>query len=379
MKDLKKLLLALLILLAQAAWCAEIHDGDAVVAGKYVKISSKILEEERTLLIGLPEGYENSSRSYPVLYVLDGEAGSLIDAIAATRISGDGHSPEMIVVAIANTRRNRDMIPGSDTAPKFFRFIAEELFPFVKKEFRADDQRILYGASNAGLFVVFSFLENPDGFAGYIASSPTINWRKDFMSEKAKGLMAKNVRLNQFLYIIYGDRDFAEVPAALADFLPLLEAMRAKGLRLQTKYLPEATHVPLNSLQHGLMSMYEGYRYPDEMRNSGGLAALKAYYVDYSKKAGRTVKPPQVTISRLGQWLLLEKKDVKEACRVFEHALQLYPGDFACTALLAIGYYNDNAADLAKKYYLKTKEIMGRTKDAEPSFAEWKEMKVKFE
>jgi len=379
MKRLKAFLFALLLLLALWGWCAEIHDGDAVMAGKYIKISSKILEEERTLLIGMPEGYENSSQSYPVLYVLDGEAGSLIDAVAATRISGSGYIPEMIVVAIANTRRNRDMMPGSDTAPKFLRFITEELFPFIKNNFRADDQKVLYGASNAGLFVVFSFLENPDCFTGFIASSPTINWRKDFMSDKAKELMTKNVRLNQFLYIIYGDKDFEEVPAALADFLPLLEAMQAKGLRLQTKYLPEADHVPLNSLQHGLMSMYEGYRYPDEMRKSEGLDALKAYYADYSKKVGYPVKPPQAAISRLGQWLLLEKKDIKEACRVFEHALQLYPGDYANTALLAIAYYNDHSLGQAREYFLKTKEIMGRTKDAEPPFAEWKEMKSKFE
>jgi predicted alpha/beta superfamily hydrolase len=355
------------------------NNGDPVVAGKYVKVFSHVLDEERTLLVSLPEGYENSAQSYPVLFVLDGDAGSLIDAIAAARISANGYSPEMIIVAIANTKRNRDMVPGSDTAPKFLRFITEELFPVIAKECRTDNRRVLYGASNAGLFVVFSFLENPENFTGYIASNPTICWRQEFMIGKARELLAKKVGFNKFLYIIYGDKDFKEVPDALAVFLPLLEELKAKGLRLQTKYLPEEGHVPLGSLQFGLLAMYDGYAYPEEKRKTAGLDSLKAYFDNYSTKVGYSVKPPLPAISRLGQWFLFEKKNFKESIAVFEYALQHYPDDFACTVMLAVGYYNDHSIDLARKYYFKTKEIMNKTKDEEPPFAEWKEMKAKFE
>jgi len=59
--------------------------------------------------------------------------------------------------------------------------------------------------------------------------------------------------------------------------------------------------------------------------------------------------------------------------------LQQYPGDFLCTTMLAISYFNDRQLELAKKYYYEAKEIMNRTKDAEPPFAEWKEMKKNFE
>jgi predicted alpha/beta superfamily hydrolase len=355
------------------------NNGDPVVAGKYVRIFSKVLDEERTLLVSLPDGYENSGQSYPALYVLDGDIGALINSISTVWMLNSSYSPEMIIVAIANTKRNRDMVPGSDSAPKFLGFITEELFPYIKKEFRTNGQRVLYGASNAGLFVVFSFLENPENFTGYIASSPTICWRKEFMINKAKELTAKNISFNKFLYIIYGDKDFKEVPDALAVFLPQLEQLKSKGLRLNTKYLPEEEHVPLGSLQYGLLSMYEGYNYPDEKRKTEGLDSLKAYYESYSMKVGYPVQPPLAAISRLGQWLLLEKKNYKESCAVFEHALQLYPDNFMCTVMLAMGYYNDNAIDLAKEYYLKTKELMNKTKDREPPFAEWQEMKKKFE
>jgi predicted alpha/beta superfamily hydrolase len=378
-KYLRSMVTGMILLLSTFSFLPAQNTGDPVVAGKYFKIFSKVLDEERTLLVSLPDGYENSAQSYPVLYVLDGDAGSLINSISTVWMLNSSYSPEMIIVAIANTKRNRDMVPGSDTTPKFLRFITEELFPYIKKEFRTSGQRVLYGASNAGLFVVFSFLENPENFTGYIASSPTICWRKEFMINKARELMAKNISFNKFLYIIYGDKDFKEVPDALAVFLPLLEELKSKGLRLNTKYLPAEEHVPLGSLQYGLLSMYEGYNYPDEKRKTEGLDSLKAYYDSYSMKVGYPVQPPLSAISRLGQWFLLEKKNFKESISVFEYALQLYPDNFMCTAMLAMGHYNDNAIDLARKYYLKTKEIMNKTKDREPPFAEWQEMKKRFE
>lgn len=379
-KHLKITVFAIIFLLAFAfPFLSAQNNGDNVVVGRYFKIFSKVLDEERTLLVSLPVGYENSTQSYPVLYVLDGDIGALLNSISTVWTLSSSYSPEMIIVAIANTKRNRDMVPGSDTAPKFLRFITEELFTFIKKEFRTNGHKVLYGASNAGLFVVFSFLENPDHFSGYIASSPTICWRKEFMINKVKELLAKNVSFNKYLYIIYGDKDFKEVPESLAIFLPLLEELKSKGLRLNTKYLSEEGHVPLGSLQYGLMSMYEGYNYPDEKRKTEGLDALKAYYDNYSKKIGYPVKPPLMIISELGQWFLMEKKFFKESCAVFEYALQLYPDDLVCTMLLAIAYYNDNSIDLARKYYLKTKEIMNKTNGEEPHFDEWKEMKKKFE
>lgn len=370
--------LAIVLLFPRLQYAQE--NGEIIPIGKYVKLFSKILNEERTLLISLPEGYENSKQNYPVLYVLDGYAGSLVNAVAAAQLSQRSYMPEMIIVAIKNTNRNRDMLPGTDTSPRFLKFITDELFPYVDKEYRAEgNQRILYGASNAGLFVVFSFLDNPDNFTGYIASSPTICWRKEFMINKTKELLAKNVNLNKSFYIIYGDKDFKVVVDTLEVYLPLFEKLKQKGLRLQTKYLPEEGHVPVGSLQSGLMAMYEGYAYPDEKRKTEGFDSLKAYYAQYSKKVGYTVVPPPGAVNRVGQWLLMEKKNYKESINAFEYLLRLYPDDFICTVMLSMSYYGDNLVDLAKKYYFKSKEMMKKTNEYEPPFDAWKEMKKKFE
>lgn len=90
------------------------RDGDDVVIGKYKVIHSKILDEDRTLLIHLPEDYNKTDKKYPVLYLLYGnhtttyfaEAVSILD-----RLGPSGRIPELILVSITNIDRYRDLLP----------------------------------------------------------------------------------------------------------------------------------------------------------------------------------------------------------------------------------------------------------------------------
>jgi enterochelin esterase-like enzyme len=47
---------------------------DSVTNGQTVEIPSKNLKQSRSLTISKPEGYENGTNAYPVLYLLDGES-----------------------------------------------------------------------------------------------------------------------------------------------------------------------------------------------------------------------------------------------------------------------------------------------------------------
>lgn len=75
-------------------------------------LQSAILKEAREVIVHLPASYDTSGRSYPVLYLLDGTSAFLLQMIGITdRLSNDGNAPELIIVAIANTNRDRDMMP----------------------------------------------------------------------------------------------------------------------------------------------------------------------------------------------------------------------------------------------------------------------------
>lgn len=361
-------------------YSAAAQNDEDVVIGKYVTLHSEVMDEDRTMLISLPDDYDKTAESYPVLYVLDGGIKAMIEAKAAVQMSKYSYCPDMIIVAVENTVRNRDMLPGTDDAPKFLSFITEELFSYMKNTYRVDEnQRILYGGSNAGLFTVFSLLDNPDNFSSYIASSPTICHRKGLMMDKLKKLIDKNVPVNKYLYIIYGDIDFPQVTDTLAVFIPWLKELEPKGLRLHTEYLPEDGHIPYGSLEFGLMAAYEGYSYPADKLEREGLDSMKAYYSRYSKKVGYVQKIPKQKILFFGQELLRKKK-IKEAIQAFEYSCELYPEDYECVLLLAVAYYKDNSINLAKKDYSRAKELMIRIKmTTDPPLDEWKEMKKKFD
>ena len=107
-----------------------------------VKVYSQILEEERTISVSLPDGYDTTEKAYPVLYVLDAEGETLFpkSVLTVQELSTEEFAPDMIVVGIWNTNRNRDMIPeavshrpGSGGSENFLHFIKEELMPYIKQ------------------------------------------------------------------------------------------------------------------------------------------------------------------------------------------------------------------------------------------------------
>jgi predicted alpha/beta superfamily hydrolase len=140
---------------------------------------STILNEDRTVLVHLPPSYDTSGKSYPVLYLLDGTPAFLLEMTAITnRLRNDGNAPEMIIVAIENTNRDRDMMPvvakdypGPPRAEAFLGFLEKELAPDIEKTYRTAQPRILQGKSLSGLFTIYALLARPTAFNAYVACS----------------------------------------------------------------------------------------------------------------------------------------------------------------------------------------------------------------
>lgn len=246
-------------------------DSDDVVIGKYKNIFSKILHEKRTILVNLPQGYDKSQDRYPVIYCLDGDVLSLALSVATVKILSRRKIPEMIVVAIANTDRSRDMFPvrleGRPTtggADNFLGFLNEELIPFVDQNYRTKNFRILYGASAAGLFTVYALLARPDSFSAYIASSPMIGRCPEFISKKAKNLFSSKKSLRKILYMTYGKGDAPPVTEAVPPFVKTIKAVKLKGFKWDLKVIEEEGHVPYTSLYDGLKFVFSNLEYPSK-------------------------------------------------------------------------------------------------------------------
>ena len=145
-----------------------------ITIGETFSLTSEVLGEERAYSVYLPASYHSTTyapRRYPVLYLLDGDA-NFHPTTGMVRYMGEGINgnvqiPELIVVAIPNTDRNRDLTPthsmignGGVVAPsleasgggdRFLDFIERELFAAIDSTYRTLPYRVLVGHSFGGL------------------------------------------------------------------------------------------------------------------------------------------------------------------------------------------------------------------------------------
>ncbi|MEZ5421327.1 MAG: alpha/beta hydrolase-fold protein [Vicinamibacterales bacterium] len=101
-------LLATAAVLASAAGAR----ADTPITGR---LTSTALGEVRQYTVRLPASYaRDSTRRYPVIYVLDGPPLDAHTAAAAAEVAAAGDAPELIVVGIPNMQRGgraRDFLP----------------------------------------------------------------------------------------------------------------------------------------------------------------------------------------------------------------------------------------------------------------------------
>src|SRR3712207_4681744 len=119
----------------------------------------------------------------PVLYMPDGGiAEDFLHVAGLLQVSvGNGTMRPFLLVGIENTERRRDMTGPTDNeddkkiAPRvggskaFRKFIRDELMPQVRSRYRTTEETAVVGESLAGLFVIETFLVEPDLFDTYIA------------------------------------------------------------------------------------------------------------------------------------------------------------------------------------------------------------------
>jgi len=169
------------------------------------KIASKEVKETRIINVWTPPSYENSSESFPVLYMPDGGIKEDFPHIANTlsKLIEEKSIPPMILVGIENTKRRRDLTgfsetesdaqycPLTDGAKDFRAFITKELFNEIDKRYRTNTVKGIIGESLAGLFVMETFMLNPELFNFYIAFDPSLWWNDHYLVTNSKQLFEK--------------------------------------------------------------------------------------------------------------------------------------------------------------------------------------------
>jgi predicted alpha/beta superfamily hydrolase len=159
-------------------------------------VRSVELDNTRDILVYLPPSYPTANRTYPTLYMHDGQ--NLFDE--ATSFAGEWRVDEAletlaedgieaIVVGVPNTGVDRlheyspfrDARFGGGRAADYVKFIVETVKPLVDAAFRTTGERegtATIGSSMGGMISLYAFFERPDVFGGVGAVSPSVGFAR---------------------------------------------------------------------------------------------------------------------------------------------------------------------------------------------------------
>jgi len=359
-----------IVFLLLSVFCFNIASAqEPVVIGQKQVIHSKILSEDRSYQIYLPESYNWAvDRSYPVLYVLDGESHFLHTVGSVSYLSSNGEIPELIVVAITSTVRIRDFTQtdwsthwiGGGGANNFKSFFSDELLPRIEKDFRTNGFRILTGHSASAQFVLYCLTSQPSLFNAYFAFSPSLDWDDNLPQRSLEESFIKTDSLGSFLYTARSD-DFGEALIDYTRLVQTLELHSPKGFRWVSGAFQDETHgsIPLLAQINALRKLYDGYRLHNDLLFNGIKYAEK-HFQEVSGLVGYEIQIPEHIINNFG-YEALENGEIQEAILLFKRNIEQNPNsanafDSMADAYEEAGMWNEalisseKSVELAKKY-----------------------------
>jgi predicted alpha/beta superfamily hydrolase len=168
---------------------------------------------------------------------------------------GNGTMRPFMLVGIENTERRRDLTgptsseedrriaPRVGGSEEFRTFIRTELMPTINARYRTTGETAIVGESLAGLFVVETFLREPQLFDTYIAFDPSLWWDGGRLVRTAGDLLRKHSSKSKTLYIASSSEpSLAPLAGQLAD---VLRDGAFPNLRWQYVPMPEETHATI--------------------------------------------------------------------------------------------------------------------------------------
>jgi len=228
-------------------------------------LKSDFSNEPFSFFVRLPKNYSKSiQQTYPVIYVLDGNA--YFDQVAN---SADSYvkkkkiSADPIVVGIGyqnayvmDSLRNRDYtfpdaLPAdsfkiSGQGDKFYNLIKTKLVTYIDSAYRTDkSNRTIMGHSLGGYFVLYALNQNLSGslvFNNFIAASPSIYYHDNYLAKEISRsqIYMRNME-NIKLYLTIGELEVLENQTS--DFKIFLKILTDKQINVQTEVYKGLEHM----------------------------------------------------------------------------------------------------------------------------------------
>ena len=329
---MKKIILFLFFICSNAIFSQKVTD----------TISSKRLNEDREITIGLPPSYDkHPNQKYPVLVLLDGDFlfNAFQGALSYSNYWDD--LPEVIIIGISQNKNNEretdcavDQENGLPTekGEAFFEFIGLELLPYIEKKYRTAPFKMIAGLDTTAGFLNCYLYKDVPLFDAYISMSPEL---PTGMEEQLPDRLAA-IQKPIFYYHSSGDGDMKKMRNRILALDEVAKKINKPSLNYRFDDFKGASHysLVLNSIPSALYQIFSVYQPISTTEFNEKIAVLTSGYVDY----------------------LIQKYDVIE--KSFALKLPIRLNDFKAieAAILKNKAYPEfeKLAQLAKKSYPKS-------------------------
>jgi predicted alpha/beta superfamily hydrolase len=357
--------------------------------GEVVTMHSRMLNEDRRILIYTPKDSVNPEKAYPVIYVLDADNHftQMVEYSKYLSRQDVYVIPPLIVIGITNTDRNRDLTPSHsnfdysgklDTTAnspyknsggneRFFQFFQKELIPYVNSNYKTQPYRILAGHSFGALTAINCLINYPDMFDAYIAVSPSFWWDQKFLLKLADKKIKEGSTLSKTLFFSDGNEGSSPKSPFHTDVLKfdsLLKKRDIKGLDFKYMTYPEESHmtVPVKSYYDGLRFIYHQWQLPPVKDEEVNPEIIMKHYKLLSQRFGYSILPDEAYFNNWAQWLVKNPATLNSGIKLLEMNTINYPSSSKAFTALGAAYTIKGEKQKAIASYKKASELNSNSK-----------------
>lgn len=211
----------------------EVCDKDLMPLIEFHSLRLPRARKDRRVSVLLPFDYNQSSKSYPVMYMMDGqnlfEEGAPFgswELNTKMAILAEKQMHEVILVCIdhAGSKRMEEYVFSSHKnergkGSEFVNWIIKTLIPFINKKYRTQSDANntgIGGSSLGGLISLMAGITHPQIFGKLMLLSPSLWKILDLIYDRVMYLPL--ISNNQFVYLYGGKKEASNMTGFLSDF-----------------------------------------------------------------------------------------------------------------------------------------------------------------
>jgi len=392
-----KIIIAIVLFFINSAVSAQINKNTQgeIIIGKVDSLYSQVLKEQREFWVYTPEDFDASKR-YPIIYVLNAEGHFHAVTGMLTRLH-KWQMPKSIVVGIRGIDGIKDYTPSnvkssrhhntetSGGAHNFAKFLNEELHCLITDSYPTEHNATIVGHSTAGLFVIYSFLNNESVFDNFIAIDPSLWWDKEDLVKQSQKLISNGNYKDKSLYVAVANsigermdtvkvrRDKSEITEQIRANLKFHDVLvqHKSNLDFEWEYFKNEDHgsIIIPGQYNGFRSVFSWFPFKEMWRfnTPQGYSAkelTEPFYKHYKKlssKMKRDMKPDWALVNDIASFMLEGHDLPKKALAYLEMNVDFYPDSSKSYVALGNFYKSQKKKEEAIKYYKKAIEIDNNT------------------